>query len=186
MADSDRTLYGASSADYAILSNGSPDLNAVFEVWDAIAGGAHIIDLQDIDHVPATNLHVDATDATFRFYGPEFYTGALWIEGSGGKRFEARPVGMPERLNDVEAGLVTEGQARVDGDDLAVQAAADFTTTALAEHSDVTLNPDPHVQYDRSFDAVTGAIWSGKRWVGPAFPTPAQGVAEGDLLDFTG
>jgi hypothetical protein len=109
MADSDRILFAASSADYGVLSDGSPDLSAVFEVYDALSGGSHITDLRSGSDVTVVKTHVevDATDGTFRFYGPEFYKGSLWIVGAGGKRFEAKPTGLAERAVALETAQAT-------------------------------------------------------------------------------
>jgi hypothetical protein len=185
MADSDRTLYGASSADYGVLSDGSPDLNAVFEVWDLIAGGSHITDLRtgaDVTIV-ATNVEVDASDGTFRFYGPEFYNASLWIVGAGGKRFEAKPVGLAERVIDIEDGLATESSTRATEDQDTLANANSYAEDVVTNHEQKT---NPHPQYVYFIETATGLPSTRKHYVGSTFPTPSSNPApvEGDLLDF--
>lgn len=185
MADSDRTLYGASAAEYGVLSDGSPDLNAVFEVYDAIAGGSHITDLRsgaDVT-IAATNVHVDASDGTFRFYGPEFYDASLWVVGAGGKRFEVKPVGLAERVNANKTAIDNETLARQGGDQDTAANAASYADQVVQNHEQKT---DPHPQYVHFIETATGLASTRKHYVGSTFPTASSNPApvEGDLLDF--
>lgn len=183
MADADRTLYGASSADYGVLTDGSPDVNAVFEVYDAIVGGSHITDLQDAAHVAAIHVVVDPTDATFRFYGPEFYKNSLWIVGAGGKRFEAKPVGLAERVSDVEDAVDSEASARDTGDQNTLSNANSYAEDVVLNHEQ---KANPHPQYVYFIETTTGLPSTRKHFVGTTFPTSSSTPppVEGDLLDF--
>lgn len=185
MADSDRTLYGASAAEYGVLSDGSPDLNAVFEVYNAIAGGSHITDLRsgaDVT-IAATNVHVDPTDGTFRFYGPEFYIDSLWVVGAGGKRFEVKPVGLAERITEAESLLDAEITTRQTEDLDVLANAGSYTDDAITNHENKS---NPHPQYVTFIETATGLPSVRKHYVGSTFPTPSSTPppVEGDLLDF--
>lgn len=165
-----RLLYAASPADYFINPDGTPNPTATATAWTARTGGAQLTDLLDASG-SATNVVSADNLGGFRFSGPDAYTGSVWVQGSGGTRYEVKPTGMAERIAILEAALTQEIADRIAGDASALVTAQGYTDDVVDAHEAAA---NPHPQYAIVVDASGTVIGSYKLKVigaGGAFPS---------------
>lgn len=97
-----RTFYGGSPADViAQVSSDDGDYapaTAEMTAWTAATGGTQITDLLDVSSSPIVTVTPDALGRV-RFYGPDNYSAAIWLQTSGGVRWRIDPADMASRLN---------------------------------------------------------------------------------------
>lgn len=124
-----RTFYGGSPADVlAQVSVDDGDYAPAAEtltVWDAATAGTQVTDLLDVELVPATTVTPDSYGRV-SFYGPDGFTGPLWVQDSGGKRWRIDPSDLAARVQAAEATNATQTT------DIANRQPLDSDLTAIA------------------------------------------------------
>lgn len=88
-----RHLFGATAADYASDPVGHIKRGAELTVWDRAVAGSLVTDLLADDQITPVET-VASTGPGTRFYGPDGWTGPLWLDGAyeGGGRAVFKPV----------------------------------------------------------------------------------------------
>lgn len=86
-----RHLFGATAADYASDPVGHIKRGAELTVWDRAVGGSLVTDLLADDQITPVET-VASTGPGTRFYGPDGWTGPLWLDGGEGGRVAFRPL----------------------------------------------------------------------------------------------
>lgn len=155
-----RYIYGGGGDGDIIKPTGVPYIGATANVFNARTGGTQITDLQNASGAGITTVTTDAYGQAL-FYGPDNYTGVLWLDFGSGVRWSLAPK---------DTGLVATRS-------ISSQRAADASGASLTTKAKLPYNAnDPLEQaLAAQLDPLVIPRFASSSARDAAFPSPADG-----------
>lgn len=176
-----RTLYGGSPAD--VIAQPTPSTtddptalgiaqSVTVTVWTAETGGTQLTDLQNAAQVGVSAVTTDSL-GRLKFYGPDAYTAAVWVETATGVRWRINPADLAAR-NTADWTTITSKPAGIDTPVTQAQIVAGTDTTARLAAASV-LYAATRQLVSAQANLYVMAVWDGTG-TQPARPTLPAGT----------